>query len=210
MSGKRFYLTTPIYYVNDVPHIGHAYTTVVADVVARYQRALGSDVRFLTGTDEHGQKIERAAKSQGIAPIELADRVVSRYHDLWKRLAIRHDDFIRTTEPRHRRGVERQIAKMKAAGDIYLGSYEGLYCAGCEAFYTEAQLVDGKCPEQGHPVERVSEPSYFFRLSKYQEPLLEHYRRNPRFVRPESRANEVRTFVESGLRDLSISRTSVT
>jgi methionyl-tRNA synthetase len=209
VSGERYYLTTPIYYVNDVPHIGHVYTTVVADVVARYQRALGRDVRFLTGTDEHGQKIERAAKAQGIAPIELADRVVSRYHELWKQLSIRHDDFIRTTEPRHRRGVERLLEKMKAAGDVYLGSYEGLYCAGCEAFYTEGQLVDGRCPEQGHPVERVSEPSWFFRLSRYQEPLLEHYRKHPAFVRPESRANEVRAFVESGLKDLSISRTSV-
>jgi methionyl-tRNA synthetase len=195
---------------NDRPDAGGAYTTVVADVTARYRRATGFDVRFLTGTDEHGQKIERAARAQGLRPIELADRVVSRYHSLWKDLRVAPDDFIRTTEPRHRAGVERLIRKMRDAGDVYLGSYEGLYCAGCEAFYTEGQLVDGRCPEQGHPVEKVSEPSYFFRLSKYQEPLLRHFEKNPQFVRPQSRANEVRAFVESGLRDLSISRTSIT
>lgn len=206
---KRFYLTTPIYYVNDEPHIGHAYTTVVADVVARYRRALGDEVRFLTGTDEHGQKIERSARARGIAPIELADRVVQRYHELWRRLHVQPDDFIRTTEARHSRGVERLIGKLVAAGDIYLGSYDGMYCSGCEAFYTEAQIVDGRCPDQGHPVERMSEPSYFFRLSRWQEPLLEHYRKHPEFVRPESRLNEVRAFVESGLRDLSVSRTSL-
>ncbi len=206
---ERFYLTTPIYYVNDDPHIGHAYTTIVADVVARYRRATGHDVRFLTGTDEHGQKIERAARSLGIAPVDLANRVVLRYHELWGKLHIRPDDFIRTTEARHHQGVLRLIEKMRAAGDIYLGSYEGMYCAGCEAFYPESQISDGSCPEQGHPVERVSEESYFFRLSRYQEPLLEHYRAHPGFVRPASRFNEVKAFVESGLRDLSISRTSI-
>jgi methionyl-tRNA synthetase len=205
----RFYLTTPIYYVNDEPHIGHTYTTVVADVIARYRRATGWDVRFLTGTDEHGQKIERAARSQGLEPIELADRVVSRYHELWKALRISHDDFIRTTEPRHRRGVERLLRRMIEAGDVYLGAYEGMYCSGCEAFYPESQLVGGRCPEQGHPVEHVSEPSYFFRLSRYERPLLEHYRAHPDFVRPPSRFNEVKAFVEAGLKDLSISRTSL-
>jgi len=208
VSGS-FYLTTPIYYVNDEPHIGHAYTSVVADVVARYRRATGHDVRFLTGTDEHGQKIERAARALGIPPIELANRVVRRYHELWAKLQVRPDDFIRTTEPRHYRGVLRLIEKMRAAGDIYLGSYEGMYCAGCEAFYPEGQLLNGRCPEQGHPVERVSEASYFFRLSRYEEPLLRHYREHPEFVRPASRFNEVKAFVESGLRDLSISRTSI-
>jgi len=205
----RFYVTTPIYYVNDMPHIGHTYTTVVADVVARYRRATGHDVRFLTGTDEHGQKIERAARAQELEPIELADRVVARYEQLWKRLHIEYDDFIRTTEPRHRLGVERLVGKMREAGDIYLGSYEGMYCSGCEAFYPESQLVDGRCPEQGHPVERVSEESYFFRLSRYQEPLLEYFRTHPSFVRPESRFNEVKAFVASGLKDLSISRTGI-
>jgi methionyl-tRNA synthetase len=210
MSARpKFYVTPPIYYVNDEPHIGHVYTTIVADVIARYRRATGHDVYFLTGTDEHGQKIERAAQAQGLEPIQLADRVVTRYHELWKQLEISHDDFIRTTDPRHRLGVEKLIEKMKAAGDIYLGSYEGMYCAGCESFYPESQLVDGRCPDQGHTVERVSEESYFFRLSRYQEPLLEHFRTHPEFVRPGTRFNEVKAFVESGLRDLSISRTSI-
>jgi len=210
MSARpRFYVTTPIYYVNDEPHIGHVYTTIVADVIARYRRATGHDVYFLTGTDEHGQKIERAARAQGLEPIQLADRVVHRYHELWKQLEISHDDFIRTTDPRHRLGVEKLIGKMKTADDIYLGSYEGMYCAGCESFYPESQLVDGRCPEQGHPVERVSEESHFFRLSRYQEPLLEHFRAHPEFVRPRTRFNEVKAFVESGLKDLSISRTSI-
>ena len=210
MTGeRRFYLTTPIYYVNDEPHIGHVYTTVVADTIARYRRATGWDVRFLTGTDEHGQKIERAAARQGLAPIALADRVVGRYHELWTRLQISHDDFIRTTEPRHRETVHALIARMQAAGDVYLDAYEGWYCAGCEAFYPESQLVGGKCPEQGHPVELLREPSYFFRLSKYQQPLLDLYARHPEFVRPASRRNEIQAFVGAGLKDLSISRTSL-
>ncbi len=209
MSRRPFYLTTPIYYVNDEPHIGHTYTTIVADTVARYRRATGWDVRFLTGTDEHGQKIERAAAAAGIAPIALADRVVSRYRELWSRLSISHDDFIRTTEPRHRAGVHELIARMSKAGDVYLGSYDGMYCAGCEAFYPESQLIDGKCPDQGHPVEAVSEASYFFRLSKYQEPLLRWIDSHPDAIRPVSRRNEVRAFIASGLKDLSISRTSI-
>lgn len=210
MSGRpSYYLTTPIYYVNDVPHIGHTYTTVVADAVARYRRLTGWDVRFLTGTDEHGQKIERAAASQGMEPIALADRVVSRYHALWKELSISHDDFIRTTEARHRRGVEALISRMTAAGDIYSDEYEGMYCAGCETYFPESQIVAGKCPEQGHPVERLSERTFFFRLSKYREPLIELYRRRPPFVRPASRLNEVLSFVEGGLKDLSVSRTTL-
>jgi len=209
MNRRPFYITTPIYYVNDEPHIGHTYTTVVADAVARYRRATGWDVRFVTGTDEHGQKIERAAAKLGIAPIDLADRVVSRYRALWRRLAISHDDFIRTTEPRHRMGVDRLIERMTASGDIYLGAYDGMYCAGCEAFYPESQIVDGKCPDQGHPVEAVKEASYFFRLSKYQEPLLTWLDANPHAIRPSSRRNEVRAFIESGLKDLSISRTTI-
>jgi methionyl-tRNA synthetase len=209
MSRPTFYLTTPIYYVNDEPHIGHTYTTVVADAVARYRRATGWDVRFLTGTDEHGQKIERAAAKLGVPPIALADHVVSRYRELWKRLSISHDDFIRTTETRHRDGVDRLIQRMSAAGDIYLGTYDGMYCAGCEAFYPESQIVDGKCPDQGHPVEAVREASYFFRLSKYQEPLLAWIDSHPNAIRPLSRRNEVRAFIASGLRDLSVSRTSI-
>jgi methionyl-tRNA synthetase len=177
--------------------------------VARYKRMRGLDVRFLTGTDEHGQKMDRTAKQQGLAPKDLADRVVRRYHELWRTLAITHDDFIRTTEARHHAGVHALIALMDKRGDIYKGSYEGWYCAGCEAFYPESQLVDGKCPDQGHPVELLKEESYFFRLSAYQEPLLRFYRENPECIRPISRYNEVVRFVEMGLKDLSISRASL-
>ncbi len=207
--GSSYYITTPIYYVNDLPHIGHIYTTVMADILARYHRMAGRDVRFLTGTDEHGQKIERAAASQGVAPIELADRVVARYHALWEQLQISHDDFIRTSEERHKRGVAEIIRRIQEAGDIYRGEYSGWYCAGCEAFFPETQLVDGKCPDQGHPVELLSEPSYFFRLSSYQDRLLQWYRDNPDCIQPKSRYNEVVRFVEGGLRDLSISRVSL-
>jgi methionyl-tRNA synthetase len=207
---RPFYVTTPIYYVNDVPHIGHTYTTVVTDVVARFQRMRGRDVRFLTGTDEHGQKIERAAKTRGIRPIELADQVVERFRALWSTLGIRHDDFIRTTEPRHRKGVEALFAKIKARGDIYKDRYAGWYCTSCESFYPENQIVDGRCPDQGHKVEWTEEESYFFRLSRYGEPLLQHYRDHPGFVFPETRRNEVTAFVEGGLKDLSISRSTFT
>jgi methionyl-tRNA synthetase len=208
--GRRtFYITTPIYYVNDLPHIGHIYTTVVADVIARAKRMRGLDVRFLTGTDEHGQKMERTARQQGVGPKELADRVVGRYGELWQQLEITHDDFIRTTEARHRDTVHALIARMEAKGDISKGSYEGWYCQGCEAFFPETQLVDGHCPDQGHPVELLKEESYFFRLSAYQEPLLRFYREHPEFIRPASRYNEVVRFVEMGLKDLSISRASL-
>ena len=207
---RPFYVTTPIYYVNDVPHIGHTYTTVVTDVVARFQRMRGRDVRFLTGTDEHGQKIERAAKARGIRPIELADQVVERFRALWATLGIRHDDFIRTTEQRHRRGVEALFAKIQARGDIYKDRYAGWYCTSCESFYPENQIVDGRCPDQGHKVEWTEEESYFFRLSRYGEPLLKHYREHPGFVFPETRRNEVVAFVEGGLKDLSISRSTFT
>ncbi len=209
MSRDTFYLTTPIYYVNDLPHIGHIYTTVVADTIARYKRMRGLDVRFLTGTDEHGQKIDRAARAQGITPKELADRVVSRFGELWPTLSITNDDFIRTTDARHARGVHAVIERMEAKGDIYKDSYEGWYCSGCEAFFPETQLVDGRCPDQGHPVELMREESYFFRLSAYQKPLLDHYAAHPEFVRPASRFNEVVRFVEGGLKDLSISRASL-
>jgi methionyl-tRNA synthetase len=209
VARDTFYITTPIYYVNDLPHIGHIYTTVVADTVARYKRMRGFDVRFLTGTDEHGQKMDRTAREQGITPRELADRVFGRYPPLWKTLEITHDDFIRTTEARHHAGVHALIALLQKNGDIYKGSYEGWYCAGCEAFFPESQLVDGKCPDQGHPVELLKEESYFFRLSAYQEPLLRFYRENPECIRPASRYNEVVRFVEMGLKDLSISRVSL-
>lgn len=206
---SRYYVTTPIYYVNDAPHIGHAYTTVVADVLSRFHRMLGEEVYFLTGTDEHGQKIEDSAATRGLTPIALADEVVLRYHALWKRFGMTHSDFIRTTEERHQRGVLKLFEEITSRGDdIYKGRYEGWYCKGCEAFYPESQIVDGKCPDQGHPVERLSEASYFFRLSRYQAPLLKHYADNPSFIFPPTRRNEIVSFVSSGLKDLSLSRTS--
>jgi methionyl-tRNA synthetase len=206
---ERYYITTPIYYVNDMPHIGHIYTTVMADIFARYKRLTGAEVRFLTGTDEHGQKIEKAARDQGIEPIQLADRVVARYHALWKTLEISHDDFIRTSEARHKRSVTEIIHRITEAGDIYEGEYEGWYLAADEAFIPDSQVEDGHDLESGRPVERLSEPSYFFRLSAYQNRLLEWYRSNPECIRPRTRFNEVVSFVEGGLRDLSISRTSL-
>ena len=205
---RPIYLTTPIYYVNDAPHIGHTYTTVVTDVLARFHRMRGRDVRFLTGSDEHGQKIERAAAARGLQPLALADEMVERYRALWSALGISHDDFIRTTEPRHRKGVEALYAKIAAGGDIYKDQYAGWYCTSCESFYPENQVVDGRCPDQGHKVEWTEEESYFFRLSKYQEPLLNLYRERPDFVFPETRRNEVVAFVAAGLKDLSISRSS--
>jgi methionyl-tRNA synthetase len=206
---KTFYATTPIYYVNDLPHIGHIYSTVVTDVVTRYHRLLGERTWFLTGTDEHGQKIERAAAAAGMAPIELANRVVEKYHELYRRFGVANDDFIRTTEARHRRGVEEIVRKIEAAGDLYLARHEGWYCANCEAFYTEKELVEGKCPIHGEPAAWQSEENVFFRLSKYAEPILEIYRSQPEFVRPESRRAEVTSFVSAGLKDLSVSRTNV-
>jgi methionyl-tRNA synthetase len=209
---SRFYITTPIYYVNDHPHIGHIYTTLVADTIARYRRLCGDSVYFLTGTDEHGQNIERAAAQRGIEPIALADEVVSRYHQLWKQLGITHQDFIRTSEKRHQAGVQEVIRRIADSGDFYLSHHEGRYCSSCEAFYTEKELVtaDGAanlCPTHRRETEWRSEENLFFRLSKYQDALLELYDRG--LVAPESRANEVRQFVASGLRDLSVSRTNV-
>jgi methionyl-tRNA synthetase len=206
---ESFYITTPIYYVNDMPHIGHIYTTVMADAIARYQRLKGRKVYFLTGTDEHGQKIEKAAAAQGIEPIQLADRVVARYHDLWKLLGISHDDFIRTSEERHKRSVAEIIGRITEAGDIYKGEYEGWYDARDEAFIPDSQVQGGIDTESGNTVERLAEPSYFFRLSAFQERLLEWYRAHPECIRPKSRYNEVVRFVEGGLKDLSISRTSL-
>jgi len=206
---KSFYVTTPIYYVNDVPHIGHAYTTIAADVIARYKRLAGCDTFFLTGTDEHGQKVEKAAEQSGETPKGLADRVVERFKDLWRLLDISNDDFIRTTEQRHERAVLAFYERVWQRGDIYLGEYEDWYCIPCESFWTETQLLEGRrCPECGRPTERLKEKSYFFRLSRYQEPLLRHLEENPDFVRPPVRYNEVLSFVRGGLRDLSISRTS--
>ena len=204
----RYFITTPIYYVNDAPHIGHAYTTIAADVMARYMRLKGEQVFFLTGSDEHGQKIEKAAEANKERPIELADRVVKRFTGLWERLNISNSDFIRTTEERHKIAVRHFFEHIKSKGDIYLGEYEDWYCIPCESFWTDTQLVEGKCPDCKRPVEKVKEESYFFRMSKYQEPLLEYIEKNPDFIQPSYRKNEVVSFVKSGLRDLSISRTS--
>ncbi|MHB8482224.1 MAG: methionine--tRNA ligase [Nitrospiria bacterium] len=208
MTVNRFYVTTPIYYVNDVPHIGHAYTTVAADTVARYMRVCGKEVFFLTGTDEHGQKVEESAKKNAESPIELANRVVLRFQNLWRLLDISNSDFIRTTEERHIKAVQAFFLKLCDRGDIYKGEYEDWYCVPCETFWTELQLQNGNCPTCGRPVKKIKEESYFFRLSNYQTRLLEHIKKHPDFIQPESRRNEIVSFVQSGLRDLSISRTS--
>jgi len=207
---KAFYVTTPIYYVNDVPHIGHAYTTIAADAIARYRRLKGDKVFFLTGTDEHGQKIEMTAEANGEKPIELANRVVKRFEKLSQALNITNDDFIRTTEKRHERSVVEIFKRIEEAGDIYLDQYEGWYDVRNEAFITDTQYEEiMELPAEKRPIiERVKEESYFFRLSRYQDRLLEHYGRFPEFVQPGYRMNEVARFVEGGLKDLSISRTT--
>jgi methionyl-tRNA synthetase len=205
---RPFYVTTPIYYVNDVPHIGHAYTTLAADVLARYRRIMGYEVFFLTGTDEHGQKVEKAANTAGETPLELADRVVKRFQSLWEKLGIEYTDFIRTTQERHKKGVAHLFRKVLEKGDIYLGEYEDWYCTPCETFWTETQLIDGKCPDCNRPTEKLKEESYFFRMSGYQEELLAHIEANPDFIQPKSRRNEILSFVREGLRDLSVSRTT--
>ncbi len=210
MKKNRFYVTTPIYYVNDVPHIGHAYTTIAADTIARYKAATGNEVYFLTGTDEHGRKIEQTAQGNGETPLELADRVVGKFQNLWETLGISNTDFIRTTEPRHREAVSEIWRLVEKNGDIYLDEYEGWYDVRNEAFVTETQVEEVmKLPEEKRPhLERINEQSYFFRLSAYQEPLLRLYRENPDFIKPDYRRNEVVSFVEGGLRDLSVSRTN--
>ena len=205
---KSFYITTPIYYINARPHIGHAYTTMVADAIARAHRALGKDVFFLTGTDEHGQKVERAAQKAGKAPQQFADEVAEAFRAMCADLNISNSDFIRTTEPRHHRAAQALWERVRANGDIYKGEYEGWYCTVDEVFVPEKQLVDGRCPTCGGAVERLKEESYYFRLSKYQQPLLDLYRSRPDFLQPEIRMNEIRSFVEGGLEDLSISRAS--
>ena len=210
MGRDVFYLTTPIYYPNDVPHIGHAYTTVAADFVARYRRLRGEEVFFLTGTDEHGKKVPQAARDRGMDPQAFVDEMEPRWREVWSRLEIAYDDYIRTTEPRHEAAVVKLLDAVHGNGhdDIYLGTYEGLYCVSCEAYYTEDELVDGNCPIHGRPVEAMREENYFFRLSAYRDRLLEHYRARPEAIQPESRRNEVLSLIEGGLRDFSISRTS--
>jgi methionyl-tRNA synthetase len=208
-----FYVSTPIYYVNDVPHIGHAYTTIIADALARFQKLTGREVFFLTGTDEHGQKIERAAAEKGITPIDLADKVVGRILELWKALDVEYDFFIRTTMDFHEQGVQKLFQRLLDKGDIYKGTYKGWYCVGEESFLADDVAVepDGTktCPDCGRKASVVSEESYFFRLSAYQRPLLDYYAAHPDFVRPASRMNEVASFVRQGLKDLSITRTTV-
>jgi len=213
MAGpKPFYITTPIYYVNDSPHIGHAYTTLACDVLARFKRLDGYLVKFLTGTDEHGQKVEKSAQAKGVDPQAFTDEVSQRFRDLAKAMNFSNDDFIRTTEPRHKASCQELWKRLIDRGDIYLDAYRGWYAVRDEAFYAESELTTNKDGEKvaptGAPVEWVEEPSYFFRLSKWQEPLLEFYEKNPGFIAPESRRNEVLSFVRGGLHDLSVSRTT--
>jgi methionyl-tRNA synthetase len=205
----RFFVTTPIYYVNDVPHIGHAYTTVTADAVARWHRLIGDDVFFLTGTDEHGLKIKRAADAAGRSPREHADVTSARFKEAWAALDISHDDFIRTTEPRHYTAVQSFLQTVFDNGDIELGTYDGLYCVACEAYYTEDELDDGKCPIHDRAVESMKEENYFFMLSRYTQPLLDWYEAHPGAIQPEGKRNEALGIIRQGLRDISITRTSL-
>ncbi len=206
----RFYVTTPIYYVNARPHLGHAYTTIVGDALTRWHRLLGEEVHYLTGTDEHGLKIQQAADAAGKSPKQFADEIAPLFEQAWRRLNIANDDFIRTTEPRHRVAVETLLRKCYEAGDIYLGTYSGLYCVGCEEYYVADELVDGTdCPIHKRPVEHFEEENYFFRLSAFEDRLLEWYDSHPTAIVPDFRANEVRGFIKGGLRDFSISRRSL-
>jgi methionyl-tRNA synthetase len=209
MAGKPYYLTTPIYYVNDAPHLGHAYTTVACDALARFMRLDGRKVRFLTGTDEHGQKVEKSARAAGIDPQAFCDRVSQNFRDMTRLMNISNDDFIRTTEPRHVHGVQALWQELQRRGEIYLGRFAGWYAVRDEAFYDEGELVGGRAPT-GAEVEWVEEENYFFRLSAWQDRLLKFYDENPEFIAPRTRRNEVLSFVKGGLRDLSISRTSFT
>ncbi len=210
MTEKKgtYYITTPIYYPSSKLHIGHTYCTVMADAMARFKRLSGYDVRFLTGTDEHGQKIENVAKEQNMSPQEYVDNIVDGIKDLWQTMEISYDDFIRTTEPRHVKRVQEIFMKLYEKGDIYKGEYEGWYCTPCESFWTETQVVDEKCPDCGRPVQKAKEEAYFFRLSKYEDKLLDLFENNPSFLQPETRRNEMIQFVKKGLDDLCISRST--
>ena len=206
---EKYYITTPIYYPSANFHIGHCYTTIIADSIARYQRLKEKDVFFLTGTDEHGQKIENKAKEKGVTPKEYVDEIVDNAKDLWKSLGISYDKFIRTTDEYHEKAVQKIFDKLYEQNDIYLDKYKGLYCTPCESFWTATQLVDGKCPDCGREVNLVEEESYFFRLSKYQKRIEELYKNNPEFIKPESRKNEmINNFLKPGLEDLCVSRTT--
>ena len=206
MSDRFFYLTTPIYYVNAEPHLGHAYTTIIADAMARWHRLAGDRVWFLTGTDEHGDKIAQAAAKAGISPQANAERVSASFREAWRRLGISNDDFIRTTEPRHEKIVQKILQALWEAGEIYLGRYGGNYCFGCERFYTEKEIVDGKCPDHLTPLTWIEEENYFFKMSKYQTWLIEEIQRRPDMIRPERYRNEILGFLREPLQDLSISR----
>ncbi len=206
-KGKAYYITTPIYYVNDVPHIGHAYTTIAADTMARYKRLRGFDVLFATGTDEHGQKIAKSAEKMGIEPLELANQVVKKFKNLWPILNIRPDDFIRTTEKRHEEVVQKIFNQLYEKGDIYKGEYEGWYCIPCETFWPETQIEGNKCPDCGRSIEKFKEESYFFKMGQYQDRLLQYIQENPACIQPESRKNEIIRFIQGGLKDQSVTRT---
>ncbi|MGL5439123.1 MAG: methionine--tRNA ligase, partial [Filifactoraceae bacterium] len=209
MSKKPFYVTTPIYYPSGKLHIGHTYCTVATDAIARYKRFTGYDVMFLTGTDEHGEKIQKKAQSQGMEPQLYLDGMISDIKKLWNTMEISYDKFIRTTDEEHKTQVAKIFEKLYNNGDIYLGAYEGNYCVECEAFWTDAQLLNGNCPDCNRPVEKKSEESYFFRLSKYQDRLIQHYKDHPDFCFPESRKNEMlNNFILQGLEDISVSRTT--
>ena len=207
---KKFYITTPIYYVNSVPHIGHAYTTIALDILARYKRQQGLDVRFLTGTDEHGANIEKSAAAKGVSPKAWTDEVSAKYKEMWKTLNISYDDFIRTTDSKHEHVVQAIFEKLLKSGDIYLGSYSGKYCLSCEQYYNDSEILEGGlCPVHKKPLSEVHEETYFFKLSRYEKPLLKFYEENPEFLSPKYRANEIINFVKSGLQDLSVTRTKV-
>lgn len=209
MSGKKFYMTTAIAYTSRVPHIGNTYEAVLADSIARFKRLTGHDVYFLTGTDEHGQKIQQQAENDGLKPQEHVDRIAGEIRRIWDFMNVSYDQFIRTTDKQHKDTVQKIFKKLYEQGDIYKSSYEGLYCTPCESFYTESQLVDGKCPDCGREVARASEEAYFFKLSKYQDRLMKHIEENPNFIWPESRKNEmINNFLKPGLQDLCVSRTS--
>ncbi len=207
---SRFYLTTPIYYVNAQPHLGHAYTTIVGDALARWHRLLGDDVFYLTGTDEHGLKIQQAAEAAGQTPKQFADAIAPTFQAAWERLNISHDDFIRTTEPRHRVAVQALLQACYDAGDIYLGEYQGKYCVACEEYFTDEELVGDNCPIHHRPVIEYAEENYFFRLSAFEDRLLTWYREHPGAIVPEFRGNEALGLIRSGLRDFSISRKNLT
>ena len=203
---EHFFVTTPIYYVNDKPHIGHAYTTILADVLARFQRSNGVETFFLTGVDEHGQKVQQAAAAAGISPQEHCDRMVVYFREAWQKLGIKYDFFIRTTDQFHIKAVQQVLQDLFNKGEIYLHEYGGYYCVGCERFYTPKELVNGQCPQHLKEPDFIKEKNYFFRMSKYQDWLIGYIQDHPNFIRPESRKNEVLGFLKNPLGDLCISR----